>query len=260
MFVEFNSHTGLDSSDLSHEFITITDTDIDANFLLHHFLSHFLQKHQQGGKATLLAFAHTLAHYTSAVHKIGSNLHTYITRKQLQYVDGLRMLFDGFMCRDGDDTAIASHLFTSTTSNTSLKQLFHLLNAMSSSTHDEDGPILIVVDDLCSLINIGVPAQAVSDFLHYCKTLTTRVERDISFVFLTHADSDDPEYTLVHELLRQYTSMEVNVRALKSGYSKELSGDMNICWNKHNVDKHLHFKLLDKDVKFYAPGTSSAVL
>ena len=247
MYSNFDSHLGVEG-DISREFITITDRDIDANFLIHHFISHFLQK-KSNSKVCLLGFTQTQSHYTSACQKMGLNLQTAISKKQFVFVDMLRMLFDGFIA----DTTHANHLFSSTALTNTLKPLFELLLAIIKG----DTPSLVVVDDLSVLVNIGIPVQVVADFLHYCKNMT--VQRDVSFLFLSHADEDDAEFTLMNCWLKRYSTLELNVCSLQSGYSNELSGDMTI--TRHQcLSKLLHFKLMDKDVKFYAPGTSSVIL
>jgi len=246
MYTNFDAHLGVDQTQISQDFIVITDTDIDGNFLLHHFISNFLQKRK--GRVCLLGFAQTQSHYTSACHKMGVNLQTANTKKDFVFVDMLRMIYDGFMA----ETADSNNLFSDVDS---LKPLMELVNVIVAG----DSPSLVVVDDISTLVNIGVPVQIIADFLHYCKTLIT--QKDVTFVFLSHADTEDPELSLLHCWLKRYVTLEINVRALKSGFSKELSGDMSITHNnKQHTAKHLHFKLLDKDVKFYAPGTASVVL
>ena len=248
MFTEFDLHLGADQKNISKDFVVITDTDIDGNFLLNHFISHFLQKN---AKVCLFGLGQVQSHYAAACHKIGVNIQAAITKKQFVFVDTLRMLFDGFLA----DSSDSNHLFSSVTDTDSLKPLLELVKAVVS----ENAPSIVLIDDLCALVNIGISVQVIADFLHYCKTLT--VERDITFVFLSHLNQDDPEYSLLHSWLKQYVTLEINVRALKSGYSKDLSGDMSITWdNRYHQTKQLHFKLLDKDVKLYALGTSSVVL
>jgi len=252
MFTNFDFHLGVDKKNLSQECILISDTDIDGNFLLHHFISHYIHKN---GKICLLGFAQTLTHYTSACHKIGVNLQTAIAKKQFVFIDALRLLYDGFISSDTDSNNIFSNAVAH--DSFSLKPLFDLITINIT----DDSPTVILLDDICSLVNIGIPVQIIADFVHYCKTLT--LQKSISFVFLTHLD-EDPDYIVLHSWLKRYATLEIDVKALKSGYSKELSGDMNIVrrdlYQSITIEKRLHFKLLDKDVKFYAPGTSSVVL
>ena len=251
MYTSFNLHLGIDKENLAHETIVISDKDIDGNFLLHHFLSHCINNN---GKVCLLGFNQTLTHYTNASQKLGVNLQKFIDKNNFIFIDVLKLIFDGFICGDND----ASSLFTDVNQpEFSLQPLLDLI--MVNIT--DDMPMMILLDDMCSLVNIGVPVQVIADFIHYCKTLT--LHKVLSFVFLTHL-GEDPDYLLLQSWLKYYATIEIDVRSLKTGYSKEISGEMCILRRtpKHSstILKRLHFKLLDKDVKFFAPGTSSAVL
>jgi len=266
MYTTFNAHLGIDKEALANETIFISDQGIDGNFLLHHLIAHSLNT---GTRVCVLGIAQTLTHYASTAHKLAVNLHKAIDNKQFVFIDALTLLFDGFTsCHaddsDDDDDADddddkSNNLFaiSPVDPNFSLKALFSLI---ASQVVDE-APIMVIVDDLTALINIGVPVQHIANFVHYCKSLTHT--KNVSFVHLAHHE-DDPEYTLLQSWLRHYATMEIHARAMKTGFSRELSGELNILRRsaKHSsvMAKRLHFKLLDKDVRFFAPGTSSAVL
>lgn len=253
MYTSFNTHLGVDNEPLSNEMIVITDKNIDGNFLLHHFISNALGNDE---RVCLFGFSQTFTHYLSACHKIGLNLQKYVDSKHFVFIDALQWIFDGFI------TQKDNNIFTNIKdSKFSLKPI---LDVIINNTSDYQGPSIVLFDDISSLINIGILVQPISNLIHYCKTLTH--QNDISFVVLAHIDEDrdDPDYALLHEWLRRYATLEINVSSLKTGYSRDLSGEMNILRKSHlqysTLSKKLHFKLHDKDVKFFAPGTSAAVL
>jgi len=254
MYTYFNSHLGVDKNQLSKEMIVLSDTNIDGNFLLHHFISNALNNEE---KVCLIGFSQTFSHYLNAGHKIGVNLQKYVDSKHFVFLDGLQWIYDSFMDEKDEDSS--DILSNAEDPHFSLKMLFDLI---VQNTSDYEGPSIVLIDDFCSLVSIGISVQTISNFLHYCKTLTFK--NDMSFVFLAHADDDDPDNVILHAWLKRYMTLEVNVSALKTGYSRDLSGEMNITrksqFEYSKMSKKLHFKLFDKGVKFFAPGTSSAVL
>lgn len=58
-------------------------------------------------------------------------------------------------------------------SSFSLKALWKLLKDRVEQVVD-DGPHLLVIDDITALLNVGVSVQAIMDFVHYCKVFTTQ--------------------------------------------------------------------------------------
>ena len=50
---------------------------------------------------------------------------------------------------------------------------------------------------------------------------------------LSHADVEDDQYTLLSSRLEQYASLHINVQALRTGYSKDLSGEVSVsCFSR----------------------------
>ncbi|XP_044175357.1 elongator complex protein 6-like [Acropora millepora] len=92
------------------------------------------------------------------------------------------------------------------------------------------------------------------------------VEVDGCLVTLVHNDSDveDEESLLLWRQLCYEAHVGLHVRGLKSGYCKDVHGQLTITQRDENRMKHrtreVQFKILEKNVTFFAPGMSKAVL
>lgn len=253
VFSSFNTHLGFENNQLTQgDFIVVSGQNIDGNFLMHHFISQYAKNK---GTASILGFAQTLTHYSNVGHKLGVNLTNMVKEQSLHFIDGLTLILDAFSKGTSENV-----LPNPGSTDSTLKQLWKLIrNDISSFT---DGvPHLFIIDDITALINIGFSVQEVFDFVHYCKSLSEK--HKTSFLIGCHENEEDEDYSLIESRLQQYATMKIHVQALKTGYSKDLSGEMQI-FNFRNVYsssmKTLHFKLMDRDVRFFAPGTSTAVL
>lgn len=254
VFSAFNSYIGTEDSYTEPQFVVISDYMIDANFLLHHFVSHYLKDNRY---ISVLGFAQTDTHYTTAGHKLGLNLQNVKDGRTLYVIDGLKMLLDGFIGEQEKGVFCDPRA-----SSFSLKPLWRMIRDRIQETKERNGH-LVIIDDLTALLNVGVSLQVVLDFVHYCKVLVEK--SNVSMVILCHSNDDDEEYTSLLSHLKGYSTLHIHVNALKSGYSRDISGEMQITkYSKTvsllNTHRLLHFKLLDKDVRFFAPGTSTAVL
>jgi len=245
VYSNFNSILEFDSESCRESnFIVVTDVNIDGNFLIHHFISHFTKSN---GSISILGMAQTQTHYSSATHKLGVNLQQLLKDGRLKFIDGLQYVCDAFTDK--------------TNERSPLKDLTVMVDEAITSTSTHQNGHLFVIDDLTALLNIGCSTQNVFDFIHHCKVMSEK--HNISFLLLSHADMEDDEYAMLSSRLQQYASLHVNAQALRTGYSKDLSGEMQV-YNFKNPyatsKKVLHFKLMDRDMRTFAPGTSSAVL
>lgn len=251
MYTGFNTYLGYeDKSLLEHEFVVLSSKKIDGNFILHHFISQYLKNN---ARIVLFGFSQILTHYSSACHKLGVNISMARDNNQFVYVDILQLMQDGFLCENPSEDVIFSNLNSSTFS---LKKIYKMIQANIPA----DKPTLVLIDDITTMVNIGVSVQDVCDFIHYCKVLS--MQKNASFIISTQHNEDDVEYTAILSQLKSYATLQIHVKALATGYSRDLSGELNIVKHSENPlsARRLHFKLNDKDAKFFSPGMSSAVL
>ncbi|XP_015749475.1 PREDICTED: elongator complex protein 6-like [Acropora digitifera] len=88
------------------------------------------------------------------------------------------------------------------------------------------------------------------------------VEVDGCLVAIVHNDSDveDEGSFLLWRQLCSEVHVELQVRRLKSGYCKDVHGQLTITQRDENRTKHrtreVQFKILEKNVTFFAPRIS----
>ncbi|CAH3143685.1 unnamed protein product [Porites evermanni] len=272
MFVELNSLINVSEKDPpKRKFILLSDSQNDGSFIIHHFLALYIK--DDLFKNLFIIIAQQCKKSTSetqlAIDKNGK-----VTNKQISLVHGQ----NGTLVRASLHRAISELpqpcfkarlcakpvIFFSNASFT----LQPLYNRIKSTFENEKEPCLLVIDDLSCLLSIGIHVQNVIDFAHYCYSLmccsTTMLNG--CFVTLVHNDSDveDEESLLLWKQLCHYSHMELHVRGLSSGYCKDVHGQLTITQRDQHRTKHhtrnLQFKILEKNVTFFAPGMSKAVL
>ena len=127
--------------------------------------------------------------------------------------------------------------------------------------------VCLVIDDATDLLSLGIPVKDVLSFFHYCRVLLESVV-GLSFIILTHITEGDEEQRLVTASVGHVADTIVTISSLKTGQSSYISGVLKVIhkkldksitrhdWNKQNV---YHFKLLDRQVKVFAPGTAPSL-
>lgn len=253
------------------KFVLVTDEQNDGSFIIHHFLSMYIKG---GLKVVFLALVQSFSHYNNVAQKLGVNLSSAVQNGQVTYLDGLKLISEAL--DDGDHVDPAEHHTAGNADNPFVNirnqtfTLQPLYNRIKSSMIDTVGqsPCLLLIDDLTALISIGVRVQEIADFTHYCSTLMcfSPALVDGCLVTLVHHDGDvdDEESLLLWRQLCYRAHVELHVRGLSSGYCKDVHGQLTITQRDGNSIKHkrrdIQFKILEKNVIFFAPGTSEAVL
>jgi len=252
----------------------VSDSQNDGSFIIHHFLALYIKG---GFRVFFLALVQSFSHYNNVAQKLGVNLTSACERGQVTYLDGLKLvseaLDDGVhevsceQCISDNDSDVYNPFTNLRNEGFTLQPLYHRIK---SSFDDEQKPCLLLIDDLTSLLSIGIPVQEIIDFAHYCCTLmcypTTTNMLDGCLVTLVHNDSDvdDEDSMLLWKQLCHDAHMELHIRGLSSGYCKDVHGQLTI--TQRNLDRLKHktrdvqYKILEKNVTFFAPGMSKAVL
>lgn len=262
MFSGLNAYLGLDDqkSTTENEFITITNSNTDGSFLLHHFIATYLVGKRC--KICLFSLSQTFTHYSNAAQKLGIDLKSHMDIGQFHLIDGMQILYDSYLSEDKHSlspSTIASLILTK------LKQSEKSAGKGELPTEGNDGahqPWLVIIDDVSQLLNAGRTIEEIGDLILMLKSINS--SRNTSFLTLTRCKQEDDELDLLNNYLRHESSLLINVNALQTGYSPDLDGELEILSNWHHsrrsTQQKLHFKLQNKDVKLFAPGTSSAVL
>ncbi|XP_067834872.1 elongator complex protein 6 [Heptranchias perlo] len=247
--------------------VLICDKQTDGSFLVHHFLSFYLKG---GCKVCFLGLVQSFSHYSLVAQKLGVNLSAAREKGQLVFLEGLRSSLD-LMLGDRQDSTpqTPSPLQFLSSPNASLQYLheFVRISLLETSETTWKFPVLIV-DDLSVLLSLGVNAVNILNFMHYCRaTVCSKLKGNLVMLVHDTEDLDDDENNFVVKSLSHQCHLILQVEGLATGYCKDIHGQLKITWRspspvkaEKNVIKIFQYKIQDKNVAFFARGTSSAVL
>ncbi|XP_031561763.1 elongator complex protein 6-like [Actinia tenebrosa] len=251
------------------KFILLSDSQNDGSFLVNHFLSLYAKG---GFHICFMTLSQSFTHYCNVAQKLGINLNTACDNGQVKHIDGLKLISKGLSAKQNKDEALNTEKnpFVNVRNlNFSLEELYKQIRSWVTVKGNE--PCLLLIDDISILLSLGVTVKTVKDFCHYCTDLMCYDKNVVSgcFVCLVHCDADvDDDMSML--LLRQLCHMahiEMHVEGLSSGYCKDVHGQLVITWREPDDPRPkpykkttTQYKIQDRMVTFFAPGTSKAVL
>ncbi|XP_018430327.1 PREDICTED: elongator complex protein 6 [Nanorana parkeri] len=250
---------------LTRQFTLISDWKTDGGFLLHHFLSYYLKcilmvgVSSGGRKVCFVALAQSFSHYNLIAQKLGVNLLSARDGGQLVFLEGLRSYSDLLFSETPESDSHNPLRFLRTGAD--LRPLYDFVSAALAPSAGEEwaGPALLV-DDLGMLMSLGVSPLRILDFLHYCRAGVCRdLQGDV--VCLVHREEEDEDGEVLLRSLCHQSGRVLEAEGLTTGFCKDVHGQLKIT-HKHPRDRSvvLQYKIQDKNVSFFAPGLSSAVL
>lgn len=256
------SALGVDKENWIGKFIAVEECHgSNGNFVLNCLIAEQIHK---DGAVCLVALHNSFGHYHNVGTKLGYNLHQLQEKGSVESIEVLKLLSGSLNSALEDGT---QNFFFGDEENT-VRNLFYLIEEKIKRLLQHRKPVSLVIDDLSDLLSLGVPVKEVLSFLQYCRTLLES-QPDLSLVVLTHVAEGDEEQRLLTTELCHVADITVTVSGLKTGQSSDVSGAMKVIhrrwnqpiiadeWNKQNL---YHFKLLDRQVKVFAPGTASSLL
>ncbi|KAF7692076.1 elongator complex protein 6 [Silurus meridionalis] len=269
MFADLNSILNTSPDDVrQREFILLSDRKADASFLIHHFLSFYLKA---GCKVCFVGLVQSFSHYSAVAQRLGVNLVQARQKGQLVFVEALKASAAVMFSESTDDAAQMFDYLRSPVPE--LRALFESVCAsLIQAEADSSAPPVLIVDDVSVLLSLGVSVRAVLDFTHYCQAnICSRLQGCV--VTLVRCDDDDEDEDedddessnrLLRALSHQCT-LSLRVEGLQTGYCRDIHGQVEIWWRGTGEDvqsqrRLFQYKVYDKSVSFFAPGTSSAVL
>ncbi|XP_069778252.1 elongator complex protein 6 isoform X1 [Narcine bancroftii] len=249
--------------------ILLCDKQTDGGFLVHHFLSFYLKG---GCKVCFLGLLQSFNHYTLVAQKLGINLPAAREKGQLVFLEGLRSSLD-VLLGDEQDSLLqkSSPLQFLSSPSATLQPLYQFICAAvletSETTRTWKFPVLII-DDLSVLLSLGVTTENILNFMHYCTaTLCSKMKGNIVVLVRDTEDLEDEENNSVVKSLSYHSHLILQTEGLATGYCKDIHGQLKITWRtlapvkaEKNITKIFQYKIQDKNVAFFARGTSSAVL
>ncbi|NWU92550.1 ELP6 protein, partial [Upupa epops] len=248
------------------KFMLLRDTRTDGSFLVHHFLSFYLRA---GCKVCFVALLQSFNHYNIVAQKLGVNLTAAKDRGQLIFLEGLKSCLDLLFGEEKEQPGQPSPLQFLRESTCNLRALFDFVQtSLNPDSSDSWKVPVLLVDDLSVLLSLGASPVAVLDFMHYCRvTVCSQMKGNIVVLVHSNEDSEDEENELVVNSLCHHSDLILWVEGLATGFCKDVHGQIKII---HRVSLELtgeqdrvqlyQYKIQDKNVTFFAPGLSAAVL
>ena len=278
MFTELNNVLNLDQKcPPNGQAILMTEEGTDGTFLIHHMISLYLKG---GHNVCLVAFNQTFNHYNNVAMKMGINLNTTKDNECFVFVEGLKALGSRLL---GQCTNKSNHrcaipsvvpsvqVLNPSDKETCIKALYETIEVNYKSLRNwQTTPTLVLIDDLSMLIQLGISPLNIVWLMKYLRNLTVcHPENFACLTSFVHRDAEieDDDINFVVKNLQHNCDIHLQVFGLPTGYSREVHGQLQVIRNftqdQSNVmsnSRTVQFKIGDKNVHFFAKGTSSAVL
>ncbi|NXQ28211.1 ELP6 protein, partial [Alaudala cheleensis] len=247
------------------KFTLLRDTRTDGSFLVHHFLSFYLRA---GCKVCFVALLQSFSHYNIVAQKLGVSLTAAKERGQLVFLEGLKSCLDLLFGEEEQQPEQPSPLQFLSGSSGDLRALFEFVRASLSPSGQGSwkGPVLLL-DDLSVLLSLGASPVAVLDFIHYCRVVVCyQLKGNIVVLVHSNEDSEDEENELVVNSLCHHSDLILWAEGLATGFCKDVHGQIKIIkrlslWQaEQDLVQIYQYKIQDRNVTFFAPGLSAAVL
>ncbi|NWT97338.1 ELP6 protein, partial [Urocynchramus pylzowi] len=245
------------------KFTLLRDTRTDGSFLVHHFLSFYLRA---GCKVCFVALLQSFSHYNVVAQKLGVSLAAAKERGQLVFLEGLKSCLDLLFGEEEQPGQPSPLQFLSTSD---LRALFGFVRESLSAGGGDcwKGPVLLL-DDLSVLLSLGAAPVAVLDFIHYCRAcVCCQLQGNVVVLVHSNEDSEDEENELVVNSLCHHSDLILWAEGLATGFCKDVHGQIKIIKRlslrqaaEQDLVQIYQYKIQDRNVTFFAPGLSAAVL
>ncbi|XP_059139319.1 elongator complex protein 6-like [Physella acuta] len=265
MLAQICQFLAVDSSNFpQNEHIIIGDRSHEGGFLIHYFLNLCLK---QKRPVCFIGLSQSFNHFNTVAQKLGTNLlSARDENKNLLFLEGLKLLSE---CITQPATELSeTKLFLSLLSGDQTPFLDFIKSALvklSQLSPHSAGPV-VIVDDLTVLLRAGLTTPELTYFVNSLNNIVTLGALKGSLVLFSNLDEEDEEANEVWAFMSHLSSLKIEVSDLKSGYCKDVHGQILIEWKdsplkpRKHITKHTQFKLSDKSVELFASGMSAAVL
>lgn len=269
MFSELDSILNINLENFPQkEFTLVSERKVDASFLIHYFLSFYLRA---GSKVCFLGLVQSFSHYSAVSQRLGVSLVQAREKGQLVFLEGLKGALGVLL--EEEPSCSSKTLDFLRSPDSGLRGLYEFVQESFVREGEEGhwGPPVLIIDDLTVLLSLGLRAEAVLDFTHYCQAFVcSKLEGNV-VILVRDEDEEGSEEEGSEQLLKGLThqcSLALRVEGLPTGYCKDIHGQMEIfrrvsgsCIGGPKPHKSLfQYKVHDKGASFFARGTSSAVL
>ncbi|KAF7993100.1 hypothetical protein HCN44_005881 [Aphidius gifuensis] len=261
---------GLDQVDIRGKLISIEEQHgSDANFLINTVVSHAIEK---DNSICLVLFHNTFGHYHNIGMKLGYNLNDLRKYGVVNVVEPMTTIASNIENIDHDniDAALAKlniNIPDATKHDSQLvKKLISCLKDKFDDSLKSRKAVTIIVDDLSHLFEFNLSLTDVWFYLRYLRSLI-ETKPNTSVCLMTHiykADVDFCQPDMIAFGLKKMADLNVIVEPLTTGHAKDISGKITVMWKTDVIRKihHwpestiYHFKLLDRHIKIFSPGSN----
>ncbi|XP_058803757.1 elongator complex protein 6 [Phymastichus coffea] len=240
---------GIEKVDMSGKLIFVEEHHkADANFIYHTLTSHCMEKNNI---ICFVLFHNTFGHFHNVGMKLDYNLKK-VQDKNVKVIEPLRLV---------------TRNMEMSTSNL-VKELAGIIQIKCISTEKEsvDQKVYVIIDDLSHLFDIGLSMEDVWLFTRYLRSFVKQEP------FFTVCIGSHIYKSLGHQclpnlaavVLKHFADLIISVQPLETGFSKSASGKVIVYWKASN-ERHKFkwpketmylYKLLDRQVKLFEPGSS----
>ncbi|KAK2586289.1 hypothetical protein KPH14_001542 [Odynerus spinipes] len=261
---------GIDRVDMRGKIVLIEEQHgCDANFLVSALISNALKKNY--GLCFVL-FHNTFDHYHNISMRTGYNLTALKEKGKVAVVESMKELVCNInaMCMDIDKKVQNSNEDNKCSGMNVVHNLFKLLKESYNEVEKESESVLIIIDDISHLFDLGLSLRDSLYFVRYIRSLMES-HSTTQLCIVAHTYEGDLQSCVpdvVCNSLKYMAHLILVVEPLKTGHSSDASGKVTVCWNIDSVRSEYHwtermiylYKLLDWHVKIFAPGAMTSVV
>jgi len=258
MLTEITSYLQLSNVSDDTFIFASKDAISDINFVYSEILLHYFKSNYT---VILLNFEQSYAHYNHTFLKAGINVRQLREKEQFIIIDGLseiEKITNLRPCKTEQNTMFRT-LFSNFKGAECTKQLFFYIKEIVQKLNDESKPFVLLVDDISSLLNLGLDLNSISLFVQYCRSLCSnnKSSRNVLLIGSFH-ESKDPENNRMVNYLLHLADIKIQVEGLKTGYSKDVHGKITFNVRKSlediSANEKFLFKVSEEGVKLLTLG------
>ncbi|KAK7074468.1 hypothetical protein SK128_011066 [Halocaridina rubra] len=216
-----------------------------------------------------VSMQHTWGHYCNIGNKLGVNLRQLTSDGKIQVIEMLKLL--SRTLDEVTDSADDPFDFIKTPSVHPLHKLYQLIRRTLQPWLDKNEFFILVLDGISFLLNLGLKSADIHNFINYCRNLTEMGDLSGRYagtlVVVTQLYEKDDETSIVSSKIIHTSNTYISLDSLKTGLSREVHGNfiINVLNRKlpHICSPEVwtfQYKMEDKNMKLFAPGTASGVL
>lgn len=240
------THLDLNSDD---KIIAIRENKLsDANFILTSLIS---KTFSDQNSLCLVILHNTLGHYQNVGKRLGYDLLAQISADRARTIEPMKQIVDDIASSN------TMPVYLQQNKETVVRHLFNEIKQNIDELQKQNGGrcMSLVIDDISHLFDLGVDLKNVLRFLKYCNGLV--VSSNVTVIVNCHVSTEIDE--IVANIMFHSADLCVNVSALRTGRSRNVSGVLSVNRNTSTKNQHqqtstYHFKLTDRDIKLFAPG------